>query len=445
MFYKINSIIKKNLSSVMKGSIWTVAGFGSEMVLRMTSSLILTRIFLPEIFGTMAIVTALLVGMEMISEVGVRSSLIQNPKGREAYFFETAWTVQIFRGFILWLLLYLFTDPLANYFDEPLLKSLLPIASLALIFKGFASVHIHLYTRDLKVKKLVILKVLTQTFSLLVVIVLALYYKNIWAIVIGSLCGALLNTLLSFSLFTQPKNRLRLDKFALQDIFKLGKWLLFATIFHFLIGNGDRLLLGGLITKTEMGLYNLAAMFTQIPISILAALSGNILMPFLAKSFNDNPDDFNEKFNDLLKKILLYMFPIVACLAILGDFIIRFLYPSSFHNAGKIVQLLAVASFFQVVSFALIPVFLARGDSFRHMLAYFSLLVLYLPGIFLGFKFYGMWGSLYGMFIAQLMWLPIVIILANTYIKLDLLNIAKKLGFYLLITTLVIFTFNRIL
>lgn len=442
MISKIGSVFKKNRSSVMKGSIWTVAGFGSEMLLRMASSLILTRIFLPEIFGTMAILTALLVGMEMISEVGVRASLIQNPRGKEAYFFETAWTVQIFRGCILWLILYLFTDPLAIYFDEPSLKSLLPIASLVLIFKGFTSVNIHLYTRELKVKKLIIMKVLTQVFSLLVVIILALYYKNIWAIIIGGLCSALLQTILSFLMFPQPKSRLRLDKSALQDIFKLGKWLFLATIFHFLISQGDRLLLGGLLTKTELGLYNLAAMFTQIPISILAALSGNILMPFLAKSFNDNPDDFNQKFNDLLKKILLYMLPIVACLAILGDLIIQFLYPSPFHDAGKILQLLAVASFLQVISYALIPIFLSRGDSLRHMLAYLSLLALYLPGIYLGFKLYAMWGAFYGMFIAQILWLPIIIILVRNYVTLNLINLAKNIGSYFVFTLVAIAIIN---
>jgi O-antigen/teichoic acid export membrane protein len=442
MFYKINSIIKKNRSSVMKGSIWTVAGFGSEMMFRMMSSLILTRIFLPEIFGTMAIVTALLVGMEMISEVGVRSSLIQNPRGKEAYFFETAWTVQIFRGFILWLLLYLFTVPLANYFDEPLLKSLLPIASLALIFKGFASVHIHLYTRELGVKKLMVMKILMQTISLIVVVALAFYYKSIWAIVIGSLCSALLQTILSFLMFPQPKNRLRLDKSALQDIFNLGKWLLLATIFHFLIAQGDRLILGGFMTKTDLGLYNLAAMFTQIPISILIALSGYILMPFLSKSFNDKPEHFSQTFNGLLNKILRFMLPLVASLAVFGNSLIQLLYPSDFHLAGQILQLLAISSLFQVISFALIPVFLSRGDSFRHMLAYLSLLALYLPGIYLGFKFYGMWGAFYGMFIAKILWLPIIIILVRNYVTLNLAKLAKKIGFYFVFTLVAITIIN---
>jgi len=444
------SIIKKiqsianNSSKIKSGSIWTISGFGFEMLFRMVSSLILTRIFLPDVFGLMAIVTAIMIGMEMLSEVGVRTSLIQNPNAKTASFAQTAWTVQIIRGLFLWGLVFLSANFLADHFQEPSLSALLPIAAISLIFKGFTSANQHLYSRELGVKNIVLAKIFVQLISITLVIILSFIYHSIWAIVFGSLLTALLNTLLSFILFKHFKMRLKLDKKVVSSIFKIGKWLFFATMFHFFISQGDRLLLGALIDKTELGLYNLAAMFTQIPISILAALSGNILLPYLAKSFNEKPENFNQNFNELVYKILKYILPLVATLAILGNYIIQLLYPAEFHLAGQILQLLAVASFFQVLSFSLIPVFLSRGDSFRHMLAYFSLLALYLPGIYLGFNLYGLWGAFYGMFAAQLIWLPIIIALVRNYVQLDLVKSAKILGIYLLGTVGSIFLLNSV-
>lgn len=416
---------------MMKGSIWTIAGFGSEMFFRMFSSLILTRIFLPEVFGIMAIITAIMVGMTMLSEVGVRTSLIQNPHAKTTNFAQTAWTIQIIRGLVLWFIIFACSGTFAEYFEEPSLGELLPVAALVLIIQGFTSSNQHLYSRDLGVSKIVLAKAAVQFISVFFTILLSFIYQSIWAVIIGSILSTLLNTILSFILFKHFKMGVRLDREVLHAIFKFGKWLFLATIFHFLISQGDRLILGGLITKTELGLYNLAAMFTQIPISILGALSANILLPFLAKSFNDKPANFNQIFNDLLHKILKYMFPLVATLIILGDTLIRLLYPQEFHSAGKILQLLAIASLFQVISFALIPVLLARGDSFRHMFAYLSLLTLYLPGIYFGFEIYGMWGAFYGMFAAQILWLPIIIYLARKYVRIELRWIFINLVVYL--------------
>ncbi|OUR61405.1 hypothetical protein A9Q74_09580 [Colwellia sp. 39_35_sub15_T18] len=438
---KLTQSFRKDHSKILTGSIWTMIGFGSEMFFRMGSSLILTRIFLPEVFGIMAIVTSIMVGMEMLSEVGVRTSLIQNPNAKTVKFAQTAWTVQIIRGFVLWFLVFIFSSFLAAHFQEPDLIYLLPIAAISLVFKGFTSSNQHLYSRELGVQKIVLAKVFVQFISICSVIILSFIYKSIWAIIIGSLLSSFLNTLLSFILFQHFKMRLMLDKQVVNSIFKIGKWLFFATMFHFLISQGDRLILGGLINKTELGLYNLAAMFTQIPISILAALSGNILFPFLAKKFNETPEYFNQTFNELLHKLLRYMLPLVATLAILGNMLIQLLYPEDFHLAGQILQLLAIASFFQVISFALIPVLLSRGDSFRHMLAYLSLLTLYLPGIYVGFDFYGMWGAFYGMCTAQILWLPIIMTLVRTYVQLNLLHIAKILCGYLFITLIIISIF----
>jgi O-antigen/teichoic acid export membrane protein len=71
-------------------------------VIRFGSNLIITRLLLPEHFGLMALVTTFLVGLALFSDTGVGPNIIQNPKGEEPIFFNTAWTVQAIRGVLLW-------------------------------------------------------------------------------------------------------------------------------------------------------------------------------------------------------------------------------------------------------------------------------------------------------------------------------------------------------
>jgi O-antigen/teichoic acid export membrane protein len=421
-----------NKSSLRTGTILTVGGFGSDIIVRMISSLILTRIFAPEVFGVMAIITALLVGMELMSEVGVRTAIIQNKNGENKYFLDTAWTIQIIRGIFLWGLLYLITPYVGRYFNEPLLIKLLPIAGLVLVVRGFISVHIHVYSRALKVKRIVLMSIITQAISAIFTITLAVLLEDVLAIVLGSVFAAFLHLMLSFLLFPQPKSNIAIDKSVAVDIFHLAKWLFLASLFTFFVGNGDRLILGGLISKGDLGLYNLAAMFNQIPISILSSLSGLILLPYLAKSFHLDPTELSTTLNSLINKILNYMLPLVGGIIVFGEITIDLLYPSEFYLAGELLQLLGISAFFQILPLVILPLFLARGNSYKHMLAYLSIFVLKSSLIYLGFYLFQLKGAIYGVILAQLLWIPCVMLIANSYVQLNYMYFMKKMTLFLI-------------
>jgi O-antigen/teichoic acid export membrane protein len=405
--------------SLKSGTIWTIAGFGGEIFLRMFSSLILTRIFLPEVFGLMAIIFALNVAMEMMSSVGIRYSVIHRPHGKEQYFLETAWTIQILRGLLLWWVLYIFTPQIALIYDEPTLVFLLPVSALALVLKGFNSIGIFTYARELGVAKVVVSKLLIQIIVLVFVISFSLIYKSIWVIIAGTLLSSILNLIISHSLYTVNISRLQLDKTALKDILSSGKWILFATIFHFMIGQGDRLLVGLFVSKTELGLYNLASMYTHIPIAIITALSANILMPFLTKSNREKNANFEIEFQRIVKRIVYLAVPMAFALLIFGPFLISWLYPSAFAFAGTILKYSALGTMFQICAFSLIPLFLAKGDSLRHMLSFFSLFVLVFFAIYLGSYFDNFIDMVYLLVLAKILWLPIILLMSRKYIRIN--------------------------
>jgi hypothetical protein len=52
----------------------------------------------------MALVQVFLTGLQMFSDVGIRTSVIRSNRGADPVFLNTAWTVQIMRAVFLWLL-----------------------------------------------------------------------------------------------------------------------------------------------------------------------------------------------------------------------------------------------------------------------------------------------------------------------------------------------------
>ena len=56
----------------------------------------------PEAFGIMALVSVVLVGLAMFSDVGIGPAISQHKRGDDAAFLDTAWTINVVRGAALW-------------------------------------------------------------------------------------------------------------------------------------------------------------------------------------------------------------------------------------------------------------------------------------------------------------------------------------------------------
>ena len=110
----------KNLKSrVIAAGYWTMAGFGLSQIIRLSSNLIMTRLLVPEMFGLMALCQVFLFIMKLISDIGIRPSIIRSNRVDDPRFLNTAWTVQIIRGGIItsMVLLAAFSINIGNQFN----------------------------------------------------------------------------------------------------------------------------------------------------------------------------------------------------------------------------------------------------------------------------------------------------------------------------------------
>ena len=80
--------------------------------------LILTRLLFPELFGLMALVNTFIQGLILFSDIGIKPSIIRSPRGDDPTFFNTAWTLQVIRGFGLWIGCCLIAWPVSQFYDN---------------------------------------------------------------------------------------------------------------------------------------------------------------------------------------------------------------------------------------------------------------------------------------------------------------------------------------
>src|SRR5262245_7114403 len=89
---------------VVAASAWSLTRHGISLVIRFGSNLVMTRLLVPEMFGVMAIATIVMVGLAMFSDLGLKQSIVQSQRGSDTAFLNTAWILQIARGFVLWII-----------------------------------------------------------------------------------------------------------------------------------------------------------------------------------------------------------------------------------------------------------------------------------------------------------------------------------------------------
>jgi O-antigen/teichoic acid export membrane protein len=352
----------------VRGSIWTVVGFGLGQVLRLASNLILTRLLFPEVFGLMALVTVFIQGLQLFSDFGVRGSVVNHERGDDPVFLNTVWTLRIVRGVCLWLCLCLLAPPLSAFYGEPAIRTLIPLVAFGSVMDGFVSTSVFTLQRHVEAGKLAALDLGTQVFSTALMIAWAWLSPSIWALVGGTLGGTLLNVLISHLMIPGYRNRIAWEKEAARALFRYGRWIFFATALTFIASHVDRAVLGKFVSMSQLGVYSIAVMLSQFLVQVSQQLGQRILFPVYAKLARRNDGDLRRRTLQIRVVLLACLLPPLWFLILWGRQVVGFLYDPRYADAGWMLQILAVGATITLTIESAQTVLLAQGDSFRHML-----------------------------------------------------------------------------
>ena len=166
---------KKLKERAIRGAIFTIVGYGSVQTIRLASNLILTRILFPEAFGLMAIIQVFMQGVAMFSDLGVGASIIQNKRGDDPVFLDTAWTLQVARGALLFIVIFLISTPISRIYNAPILAELMPVAGFSALIGGLMPTKVQTENKNLKLGYLTLMEITSQFLSVLIMISLALW------------------------------------------------------------------------------------------------------------------------------------------------------------------------------------------------------------------------------------------------------------------------------
>ena len=327
---------------VLRGSVWTIVGHGTGQLLRLVRSLILTRLLFPEAFGVMSLVWVVMYGLEMLSDVGLGPAIIRDTRGEDPNFLNTAWTMQAIRGVVLWIASCLIASPMANFYVEPDLANLIPVAGLVAVISGFNSTALFTCRRHMAYGRLVLLDLSNEVVSFVVSVLWAFLYPTVWALVGGALIGRLFLTLASHTFLPGIRNRFRWEPSSLNILIGFGKWILLSSAFQFLSLQSDRMLLGHYLDMAHLGVYSIAITLSDAVQSLVIKINHGVLFPAYGNILQQEAHRLRTVFHRARLGIDVVLILPISVLMILGSRLVGLLYDQRYQDSGWMLQVLCV-------------------------------------------------------------------------------------------------------
>jgi O-antigen/teichoic acid export membrane protein len=345
----------------LRGAVWTLAGDGGSQLIRFISNLILARLLLPDVFGIMVIIMVVQQGLAMFSDVGIHPAIVQHKRGDDQTFLDTAWTIQVFRGVGLWLATCAVAWPVVMYSRQPSLLYLLPVAGLSTVTDGLVSTKFISLERHLSIGRLTAINLGSSIFSLAVRIVWVLLSPTVWALIAGGLSQSLMRTFLSHIVLPGALNRFRWDRECARELMSFGRWVFVSTLLTFIAMQLDKILFVKLIPLAMLGIYNIGSNVSRIPAETVQKIMAGVAFPAFSR-LKDRQGEFSSAYRRIRAPLLAGSGATFAFLTLGGPLVAQILYPALYQDAGWVIQIVAVACWFQALESTNVTTLLALGQ-----------------------------------------------------------------------------------
>jgi lipopolysaccharide exporter len=267
-------------SKINAGIRWGVMDMVSNKFIHLVSTVIITRILMPEDFGLYGVLSAYIAFAVMFTFTGFDVALIQMDDIDSRYM-NVAWTIELSKNLVLFVVTLFSSSHISKLMGMEELDILIKHIAFVFPLIGLKNVGIVLWRKNIEAKKLYFYNLAPQLITTISTVVLAFVLRDVIALVYSYLIGASVTLVLSYA-FHPYRPRLDFDLRRLRILLGFGKWLFLTTIVKFLSVQGVVLFIGRVWGASTLGFYNRANAFSVNLFSHLNKLFSKVLFPAIS-------------------------------------------------------------------------------------------------------------------------------------------------------------------
>jgi len=308
----MDSLKQKTISGLTWSFIENFANQGIQFIV----GIILARLLTPDEFGLIGMIAIFIAVSQSFIDSGFSSALIRKKECNDNDY-PTVFFYNLAAGITLYLILFFLATPISNFYNQPILKSLIRVLGLSLIIRSFTIIQFVILTKRLDFKLHAKISVLATLISGVIGIVMAYKGFGVWSLVIRTVTTAFFTSLFLW-IWNRWKPPFVFSISSFKELFGFGSKLLLSGLIDTIYNNIYYLIIGKFFSAKELGYYTRADTIKDIPSKNINGVVSKVTYPVLS-SLQDDKIALKAAYRRIIKSVMLITFVLMIGLAAIAE------------------------------------------------------------------------------------------------------------------------------
>lgn len=303
-------------------------------------TIILARLLSPDDYGIIAMPVIFISLAQVLINSGFANALIRKPDLNEKDL-STAFYFNIIVGVVCYLILFIASPLIAQFFKTPILSKLLKVTALVVFINSIGIVQQALMTKRMDFKTQAIITVVSTVISGAGGIWMAYNGYGVWSLVFQQVSAALLRAVLLWT-FGHWHPLWVWSKESFSYLWSFGSKVVIIGFLDTIYNNIYAFFIGKFYSPKDLGNYTRAQQFADLPINNINGIIQHVTLPLLSEIQDDN-SRLGEIYLKLIRLTGLFVVPLMLGLAAIANPLIIALLGDEWIGCILLFQILCIA------------------------------------------------------------------------------------------------------
>jgi PST family polysaccharide transporter len=350
--------------NLLRGIAWTGGIKTAAQALSWVSTLVVARLLAPADYGVVGMAMVYVGLVQLVNEFGLSAAVVQRRDLTDDQIAKLGGLSVVFGGALA--MISLAAAPLVGrFFESPEVTGVVMLLSVTFLSSAFQVLPRSLMTRELDFKRLAIIDGVEAITVTAVTLTIALLGGRYWSLVVGSVAGRTVSTVLALVL---RRHRLAwpFPLTTIRDAVRFGSHIAASSIAWYVFRNADMTIVGRQIGTLALGAYTVGWNLASMPVDRISALLARATPAIFAR-VQDDPAALRRYVLSLTEAIAILIVPNAVGLALVADDFVVVVLGERWIPAIAPLRLLALAAVFRSAIPLLNQVLVATGRSRENM------------------------------------------------------------------------------
>ena len=329
--------------TILLGTFWSFIGQFGYVLVVLLSNVFFSRLLTPFEYGQMGIAMFFIIIFNVLVEAGLSGALIRKKEAKP----EDYSTILIFNigiSLFLFLLVFTFSDFIADFYNNKQLKYIILFSSFVVVFNAFQIAHIIKLTRDFKFKEKATYQLISIIIASVIGVTAAYFGFGIWSMIVTQILNSVIFNLILWKSDTIFQ-KLVFSKESFKDLMGFGINTTISSLINTSFENIYQLVLGKYFSVIQVGFFYQAKRLADMPYAMTMITASGPLYSSISK-VKDDKELFNKTFLNIFKIINIILAFICFISFVYADGIMLFLYGEKWLEAGFYMKILSFSTLF---------------------------------------------------------------------------------------------------